>query len=47
MEDKVMVVVCGYAELYDTTSYFYKNRNKFSNETGAAAEALVSGVNAP
>ncbi len=36
MEDKVIVVVCGYPELYDTTSYFYKNRNKFCNETGAA-----------
>ncbi len=24
MEDKLIVVVCG----YDTTSYFYKNRNK-------------------
>ncbi len=39
MEDRVMVVVCGYPELYDTTSYFYKNRNTFCNETGAAAEA--------
>ncbi len=29
MEDKLIVVVCGYPELYDTTSYFYKNRNKF------------------
>ncbi len=36
MEDKVIVVVCGYPELYDTTSYFYKNRNTFCNETGAA-----------
>ncbi len=36
MEDKLIVVVCGYPELYDTTSYFYKNRNKFSNEPGAA-----------
>ncbi len=36
MEDKLIVVVCGYPELYDTTSYFYKNRNKFCNETGAA-----------
>ncbi len=36
MEDKLIVVVCGYPELYDTTSYFYKNRNKISNETGAA-----------
>ncbi len=36
MEDKLIVVVCGYPELYDTTSYFYKNMNKFSNETGAA-----------
>ncbi len=36
MEDKLMVVVCEYPELYDTTSYFYKNRNTFSNETGAA-----------
>ncbi len=34
-----MVVVCGYPELYDTTSYFYKNRNKFSNETGAACRS--------
>ncbi len=29
MEDKLIVVVCGYPELYDTTSYFYKNRNTF------------------
>ncbi len=36
MEDKLIVAVCGYPELYDTTSYFYKNRNKFCNETGAA-----------
>ncbi len=36
MEDKLIVVVCGYLELYDTTSYFYKNRNTFCNETGAA-----------
>ncbi len=36
MEDKLIVVVCGYPELYDTTSYFYKNRNTFCNETGAA-----------
>ncbi len=35
MEDKVIVVVCGYPELY-TFSYFYKNRNTFCNETGAA-----------
>ncbi len=28
MEDKLIVVVCGYPELYDTTSHFYKNRNK-------------------
>ncbi len=39
MENKVIVVVCGYTELYDTTSYFYKNRNKFSNETGAACRS--------
>ncbi len=30
---------CGYPELYDTTSYFYKNRNTFSNETGAACRS--------
>ncbi len=36
MEDKLIVVVCGYPELYDTTSYFYKNRNKLCSETGAA-----------
>ncbi len=36
MEDKLIVVVCGYLELYDTTLYFYKNRNKFCNEAGAA-----------
>ncbi len=24
MEDKLIVVVCGYLELYDITSYFYK-----------------------
>ncbi len=28
-----------YPELYDTTSYFYKNRNTFSNETGAACRS--------
>ncbi len=39
MEDKLVVVVCGYPELYDTTSYFYKNRNTFSNETGAACRS--------
>ncbi len=39
MEDKLIVVVCAYLELYDTTSYFYKNRNKFSNETGAACRS--------
>ncbi len=38
MEDRLIVVVCGYTELYDTTSYFYKNRNKFCNETGAACK---------
>ncbi len=30
MEDKFIVVVCGYLELYDNTSYFYNNKNKFS-----------------
>ncbi len=39
MEDKLILVVCGYPELYDTTSYFYKNRNKFCNETGAACRS--------
>ncbi len=39
MEDKLMVVVFGYPELYDTTSYFYKNRNTFRNETGAACRS--------
>ncbi len=39
MKDKVIVVVCGYPELYDTTSYFYKNRNTFCNETGAACRS--------
>ncbi len=36
MEDKLIVVVCGYLELYDTTSYFYKNKNTFCNESGTA-----------
>ncbi len=36
MEDKLNLAVCGYPELYDATSYFYKNRNTFCNETGAA-----------
>ncbi len=31
--------LCGYPELYDTTSYFYRNRNKFCNETGAACRS--------
>ncbi len=26
MEDKLIVAVCGYPELYDTTSYFYKSK---------------------
>ncbi len=39
MEDKLIVVVCGHPELYDTTSYFYKNRNTFCNETGAACRS--------
>ncbi len=33
------MVVCGYPELHDTTSYFYKNRNTFCNETGAACRS--------
>ncbi len=33
---QINLVVCVYPELYDTTSYFYKNRNIFCNETGAA-----------
>ncbi len=41
MEDKLIVVVCGYPELYDTTSYFYKNRNTFYNETGAFLERFI------
>ncbi|XP_073686726.1 peroxisomal 2,4-dienoyl-CoA reductase [(3E)-enoyl-CoA-producing]-like [Garra rufa] len=28
MEDKIMVAVCGYPELYDISSYYYRNRNK-------------------
>uniref|UniRef100_A0A8C1V1U2 Transcription factor Adf-1 n=1 Tax=Cyprinus carpio TaxID=7962 RepID=A0A8C1V1U2_CYPCA len=28
MEDKVIIAVCGYPELYDTSSYFHRNRNK-------------------
>ncbi len=41
MEDNVIVVVCGYPELYILrtfllSSYFYKYRNTFCNETGAA-----------
>ncbi len=42
MEDKLIVVVCGYPELYDTISYFYRSRNKFSNETGAAWQKHLS-----
>ncbi len=48
MEDKLIVVVCGYPELYDTTSYFYKNRNKkdlawkkMSEEVGQSVENLT------
>ncbi len=47
MEDKLIVVVCGYPELYDTTSYFYKNRNKkdlawkkVSEEVGQSGKLL-------
>ncbi len=46
MEDKSMVIVCGYPELYDTT-YFYKNRNKkdlawkkVSEEVGQSSKLL-------
>ncbi len=39
MEDKLIVVVCGYPELYDTTSYFYKNRNKLLRDWSCLAEA--------
>ncbi len=39
------MVVCGYPELYDTTSYFYKNRNTFCNETGAACRSLSHDTN--
>ncbi len=39
MEDKLIVVVCGYPELYDITSYFYRNKNTFCNETGAACRS--------
>ncbi|KAK9963885.1 hypothetical protein ABG768_005107 [Culter alburnus] len=28
MDDKIIVAVCGYPELYDTSSYYYRNRNK-------------------
>ncbi|XP_056614399.1 transcription factor Adf-1-like [Triplophysa dalaica] len=28
MEDKLIVAVCGHPELYDSFSYFYRNRNK-------------------
>ncbi len=28
MEAKLIVVVCGYLELYDITLFFYTNRNK-------------------
>ncbi len=28
MKDKLIVVVCGYPELNETTLYFYTNRNK-------------------
>ncbi len=45
MEDKLIVVVCGYPELYDTTSYFYKNRNTFCNETGAACRSPSNDAN--
>ncbi len=33
---QINLVVCGYPELSDNTLYFYKNRNKFCNEPGAA-----------
>ncbi len=47
IEDKLILVVCGYPELYDTTSYFYKNRNKkdlawkkVSEEVGQSGKLL-------
>ncbi len=41
MEDKLIVVVCGYPELYDTTSYFYKNRNKKDLAWNKVSEEVV------
>ncbi len=32
MENKLIVVVCGYPEFYDITSYFYKNAWKKVSE---------------
>ncbi len=32
IEHKLIVVVCGYPELYDTTLYFYKNKNTFCSK---------------
>ncbi len=45
MEDKLIWVVCGYSELYNTTSYFYRNRNKFSNETVAGCRSPSNDAN--
>ncbi len=32
IEHTLIVVVCGYPELYDTTLYFYKNKNTFCSK---------------
>ncbi|XP_071316452.1 uncharacterized protein [Trachinotus anak] len=31
MEEKIIVAVCGHTELYDTSSYFYRDRTKKDN----------------
>ncbi len=45
MEDKVIVVVFGYPELYIHLRTFTKNRNTFCNETGAAWQKPYSSPN--
>ncbi|XP_055057393.2 uncharacterized protein [Misgurnus anguillicaudatus] len=45
MEEKLIIAVCGHPDIYDTTSYFYRDRNKkdlawkkVSEEVGQSAE---------
>ncbi|ROL08900.1 hypothetical protein DPX16_5236 [Anabarilius grahami] len=48
MEDKLIVAACGHPDLYDVSSYFYRDRNKkdlawkrISEEIGQSADEMM------